>query len=158
MTLVDLAVGVAMAIGIVGILVPLLPGTLLVAGALLVWALEVGETAGWVVFGIGAAFLALGLVVKYALPGRNMKRAGVPNSTLLTGAGVGVVGFFVIPVLGAVIGFVAGVHLAEVRRVGADAARGTTVHALKAVGLSLAIELLAAILAAATWAVGVVVT
>lgn len=158
MTLVDLLTAVAIAIGLAGVVVPILPGTLLILTAMLVWALSVAEPTGWLVFSIAAVLLATGTVVKFALPGRNMARAGVPNSTLLLGAVIGVVGFFVIPVIGLVIGFVLGVYVAEVRRVGEGAARRTTVSALKAVGLSMVIELVAGLLAAMTFVVGVVLT
>lgn len=156
--LVDLLTALAVAVGLAGIVVPVLPGSVLVLGALLAWAVVVGTTTAWVVFAVAASFLVAGGVVKYVVPGRGMKRAGVPTSTLVTGAVASVVGFFVIPVVGFVIGFVAGVYLAEVRRVGAYGARHTTLHALRAVGLSLLIELSAGLLAAATFVVGALLT
>jgi uncharacterized protein YqgC (DUF456 family) len=155
---VEVLVALVIAIGVVGVVVPVLPGTLLVLGAVLVWAWDVGSTTGWVVFAVATAFLVLGAVVKYVVPGRRLKDNGIPGSTLLLGGVLGVVGFFVIPVVGLLIGFVLGVYLAELRRVGTAAAWPATVHALKAVGLSMLIELVASLLAAATWAVGVVVT
>ena len=63
-----------------------------------------------------------------------------------------------VPVVGLLLGFVAGVYAAERRRVGHDAAWPSTLAALRAAGLSILIELAAAVLAAATWVVGVVVT
>ncbi len=68
------------------------------------------------------------------------------------------VGFFVIPVVGLFVGFVLGIYLAERARLGADQAWPSTKHALRAVGLSIVIELTAAVLAAATWVVGLAVT
>ncbi len=158
MTGVDLLVAVAIAVGLVGVIVPVLPGSLLVLAAILLWAIHVGTGAGWVVLALATAFLALGTVVKYVVPGRRLKDAGIPTSTLLLGGVLGVVGFFVVPVVGLLIGFVLGVYLAELRRTTRPEAWPATVHALKAVGLSLLIELSAAMLAALTWAVGVVVT
>ena len=155
MTLTNVLVGLAIAIGLVGIVVPGLPGSLLVAGAIFVWALEVGTTTGWAVFVGASAFIVLGTVIKYAIPGRRMRREGVPTSTLLIGALLGIVGFFVIPVVGIVVGFVLGVYLAELRRLGSQRAWPATVSALKAVGLSILIEFVACLAAAATWAVGV---
>ena len=38
-------------------------------GAILVWAVDVGTATGWAVFGVAAAFILLGTVVKYAVPG-----------------------------------------------------------------------------------------
>ena len=156
MTLTNIAVGVAIVIGIAGIVVPVLPGSLLVGGAILVWALEVSRTSGWVVFAVCATLLVVGNVVKYLIPGRRLK-ATVPTSTLLVGGLGAVVGFFVIPVVGALAGFPIGVYLAERQRVGPGAAGESTKQALKAVGVSILIELVAAVLAAGTWLVGVFV-
>ncbi|KQY64070.1 hypothetical protein ASD30_03630 [Nocardioides sp. Root140] len=157
-TLVDILAALAIAIGLAGILVPVLPGTLLILAALLAWAVSVGDTTAWVVFAVATVVLAAGTIVKFSVPGKHMKQAGVPNSTLMVGAVAGIVGFFVIPVLGLVIGFVLGVYAAEVRRVGESAARRTTVTALKAAGLSILIELAAGLLAALAFAVGVILT
>jgi uncharacterized protein YqgC (DUF456 family) len=156
-TLTNVLVGIAIAVGLVGIVVPGLPGSLLVGAAILVWALQVGTATGWAVFGVAAAFLAVGTVVKYAVPGRRMKREGIPVGTLLLGAVLGIVGFFVVPVVGLVLGFVLGVYLSELFRLGPERAWPATRAALKAVGLSLLIELVASLAAAATWAVGVLV-
>src|SRR5690349_6957194 len=154
----EVLVALAIAVGIVGVVVPVLPGTLLVLVAILVWAWGVGTATAWSVFAVAALFLALGAVVKYVVPGRRLKEGGVPGSTLVLGGVLGIVGFFVIPVVGLVVGFVLGVYLAELRRVGAAAAWPATVHALKAVGLSMLIEMVAGMLAAATWVVGVLAT
>lgn len=158
MSLTEVLVGVAIAVGLVGILVPILPGSILILGAVLVWALELGTTTGWVVFAVATAFLGVGTVVKYVVPGRKLKDAGIPSSTQWTGVALAVPGFFVIPVVGAFVGFVAGVYIAERRRLGASAAGASTWSALQAVGLSLLIELTAGILAASAWVAGVVVT
>ena len=158
MTGVEILVALAIAVGLVGVLLPVLPGSLLVLTAILVWALDVGTGAGWVVLSVATAFLALGAVVKYVVPGRRLKDAGIPTSTLLLGGVLGVVGFFVVPVIGLLIGFVLGVYLAELQRTTRQEAWPATVHAIKAVGLSVLIELTATLLAALTWVVGVVVT
>lgn len=156
MTLTDAAVALAIAVGLAGIVVPVLPGSVLVLAAILVWALEVGTGTAWAVFAVATTFLVVGNVVKYVVPGRRLRTAGVPTSTLWLGGLLGIVGFFVIPVVGLFAGFVLGIYLSERRRVGADEAWPATVHALKAVGLSLLIELVAAVLAAGTWVVGVI--
>ena len=158
MSVTEILVAVAIAVGIAGIIVPVLPGTLLVLGAILVWALEVGTTTGWAVFAVCTTLLAAGSVVKFLVPGRRLQAAGVPTRTLLAGAVLAFVGFFVLPVVGMLVGFVLGVYLAERARTGPALAWPSTVQALKAVGVSILIELVAACLAAATWLVGVVVT
>jgi uncharacterized protein YqgC (DUF456 family) len=154
----DLVAGLVIAVGLVGIVVPLLPGTLLVAAAILGWAAVVGETTGWLLAALALGVLVLGTVVKYAVPHRNLRTQGVPTRTLLAGAVLGVVGFFVVPVVGLPVGFVAGIYLSELQRLGRHAAWPATKAALKAVGLSMLIEILAARVAAAVWAVGAAVT
>ncbi|MFL6004335.1 MAG: DUF456 domain-containing protein [Nocardioides sp.] len=157
MSLTEVVVGVAIAVGLIGILVPVLPGSALILVAILLWALELGSATGWGVFAVAAAFLVIGTVVKYVVPGRQLKEAGIPASTQWTGVALAVPGFFVIPVVGAFVGFVAGVYLAERRRLGPGAGASTR-SALRAVGVSVLIELTAAILAASAWVAGLVVT
>lgn len=154
----EILVGLAVLVGLVGIVVPVLPGSVLILGAVLVWAIEDGSAGAWVVFALVATLLIVGGVVKYAVPGRRLKATGVPQRTLLLGGVLGVVGFFVIPVIGLFLGFVLGVYLAESHRVGRDAAWPSTKHALKAVGVSVLIELAAGLLASLTWLVGAVLT
>lgn len=158
MTGVEFLVALAIAVGLVGVIVPVLPGSLLVLGAILVWAWDLGTATAWVVFAVATTFLAVGSIVKYVVPGRRLRDKDIPSSTLALGGLLGIVGFFVVPVVGLVIGIVLGVYLAELRRVGVDAAWPATLHALRAVGLSILIELVASLLAATTWALGVVLT
>lgn len=158
MTALDVLVGLAVLVGVLGVLVPVLPGGLLIVVAVLVWAVQGGTVTAWTVFAVVVALLATGTIVKYAVPGRNLKAAGVPNRTLVLGGLLGLVGFFVVPVIGLFIGFVLGVYLAEVQRVGRDDAWPSTKHALKAAGLSILIELGFGTLAALCWATGVIAT
>jgi len=158
MTAVEVLVALAIAVGLVGVVVPVLPGSLLVGAAILVWAIDRGGAAAWVVLTVAGALLVTGAVVKYLVPGRRLQRAGVPPGTLLAGAAAGVVGFFVLPVVGLPLGFLLGLYLVEAGRRGPRAAWPATVHAVKAVGLGILIELAFGTLAAMTWAVGVVLT
>jgi uncharacterized protein YqgC (DUF456 family) len=155
---VEVLVALAIAVGLVGILVPILPGSVLVLAAVLVWAWDVGGTTAWVVFGVAATVLVAGGIIKVLVPNRRLKDAGIPASTQWIGAALGVVGFFVVPVIGLFIGFVLGVYLAEHHRLGAAAAWPSTNHALRAVGLSILIELVAGVLATVVWVAGVVLT
>jgi hypothetical protein len=135
----------------------MMPGSTLVVGAILVWAAFEGRSAGWAVFAVAACLVAAGGVVKYLIPGRKLQRSGVPTQTLLLGGILGIVGFFVIPVIGLPIGFVLGVYLAETQRLGSERAWPGTVEALKAVGLGILIELAFTSVAALTWLVGLFV-
>ena len=158
MSATEILVAVLIAVGVAGIIIPVLPGTVLVLGAILVWALEVGTAVAWLVFAFATTFLVLGTIVKYLVPGRQLKASGVPTRTLVAGGVLAFVGFFVVPVVGMFIGFVLGVYVAERARVGAAGAWPSTKAALRAVGVSILIELVAAFLAVATWVIGVVVT
>ncbi|PPK98397.1 hypothetical protein CLV92_10192 [Kineococcus xinjiangensis] len=153
-----LLVALVMAVGVAGTLLPVLPGALLVLAAGLAWAWLTGGAAWWVLLGM-VVVLSGGQVAKYLLPGRRMQELGIPNRTLFVGAALAVAGFFAVPVVGLPLGFVAGVYLAESARLrggGAEAWR-STVHALKAAGLSMAIEVAAALLAVGGWAVAALV-
>jgi uncharacterized protein len=156
MSATDLLVGLAVLVGLVGIVVPVLPGTLLILGAVLVWTFVVSSTSGWLVFAVVALFLGAGAVVKYAVPGRRLQAAGVPTRTIVVGGLLGLVGFFVIPVVVLVVGFVLGVYLSELQRVGTAHAWTTTKAAMLAAGLSMLIELAAGLCAALTWLVATV--
>jgi len=149
-------VALAIAVGMVGILVPLLPGTLLVWAAIAVWAVVERSTESWLVLGVVTALLGTGILVKYLWPARRMRAADVSGRTLAVGAVLGIVGFFVIPVAGLLVGFVLGVYLAElIQRRDQRRAWAATVHAVKGVALSVGVELVAAVLATGVWAVAV---
>ena len=147
----------AIAVGLAGILVPILPGSVLVLAGILVWAVDLGSATAWSVFAVAAVILVVGGVVKYLVPNRRLKSVGVPSSTQWIGAAVGIVGFFVVPVIGLFIGFVVGVYAAERRRVG-PRAWPSTKAALRAVGLSIVIELVAGLAATLVWVGGVLAT
>jgi uncharacterized protein len=151
-----LVCGLAIAVGVVGTLVPIIPGGLLIATSVLVWAAVVRTTAGWVTFGIVGVLLAAGQVVKYLTAGKHMTASGVPRRSIVLAGLAGIVGFFAIPVVGLVLFFVAALYLAERARLGPGPARRSTAVALRAVGLAILVELAAALLAAATWLVAVV--
>jgi len=98
-------------------------------------------------------------VAKYVLAGRHLLTAGVPKSTLVWGGVVGVVGFFVVPVVGLPLGFVLAVYLAELRRLrDGRAARRATVVALQATGITILVELAGALVSSGAWLLAVVVT
>jgi uncharacterized protein YqgC (DUF456 family) len=147
-----IVVGLAIATGLVGIVVPVLPGALLVWAAIAVWALAVGGATAWAVLGIATLAIGGAQIVKVLVPGRRLRDAGVPRRSIVAGVVLAVVGFFLIPVVGFFIGFPLGVYLEERRRLGLHAAAWhSTQEALRAMGLSIVIELTATVLAAGAW-------
>ena len=149
-------VGLAILAGLVGVVVPGLPGLLLCWAAVLVWALVERTALAWLVLGVASALVVAAQVLKWLLPGRRLRAAGVPWRSLAAGGALGVVGFFVVPVVGVALGFPAGVYLAERLRLGGhQAAWASTLVALRGVGLSLLIELAAGLLIGAAWLLAV---
>lgn len=124
---------------------PVLPGTMAIAAGLLIWAVYVGEVTTWVIVGVGLAILAIGQVAMYVIAGKRMQKDGVRNSSLFLGAVGSIIGMFAIPVVGVLVGFIAGVLLAEWgTHKSWQPAWKATIAALKAAGLSMLIELFAA--------------
>jgi uncharacterized protein YqgC (DUF456 family) len=147
----------AIAVGLVGIVLPVLPGTALIFAAIVTWAALEGGAIALIACAIALVALGLAQFLKYAVPGRRLRVEGVPASTLALAAILALVGFFVIPVVGLVVGFVAGIYVAELRRLRDEArARASTAVALRAVGLSIVIELAGGLVAAAVWLTGVI--
>lgn len=145
--------------GLVGVVVPVLPGPVLVWAGVAVWAWARGGAWGWGTLAAVTLVLAVGAVVKYLVPGRRLKRDGVPGRTLVAGGLLGLVGFFVVPLVGLFLGFVLGVYLAERARLGEHPpAWDSTRKALAATGWSILIELAAALTAATLWVTAAVVS
>ncbi|MGC5583660.1 DUF456 domain-containing protein [Ornithinimicrobium sp. W1679] len=158
MTALEIVLALLMAVGVVGIVVPVLPGLLLVVVAVLIWALESPSTSGWVVLGITLTLFLLGTALQWLVPGQRMRRAGVGTSTLVAGVVAAIVGAFLIPVVGLFVGFPVGIFLISLVRTRdrVEAWRATR-HALRAVGTNILIELATAFLIIAVWAVTVLV-
>ncbi len=149
----ELIVFLACLVGIAGTVVPVLPGALLVGGAIVVWAVVEGGAVAWVTALLTCAVLVVGHVLTILIPGRRMSAAGIPTRTLVAGGVLGIVGFFVVPVVGLPLGFVLGVYLAErVRLPDHAAAWPSTVTAMKGTGLSVLLGLASTVLATAIWA------
>jgi len=152
-------VAVACLLGIVGTILPVLPGALLIGGAIVVWAVVEGGTVAYATAAVAVLVLVVGYVLTLWIPGRRMSAAGIPTRTLVAGGLLGIVGLFVIPVVGLPVGFVLGVYLAERLRLRTHAAAWpSTVEAMKGTGLSVLIGLAAAVLATGVWAAVAITT
>ncbi|MCU0264991.1 MAG: DUF456 domain-containing protein [Actinomycetia bacterium] len=157
----EVLIALVMLVGLVGVVVPVLPGLFLVWGAGVVWALlDGGGWVRWTVVGVMTVLLALGTAAGYLLPGRAASGPAASSRWTLPWAAVGgVVGFFVIPVVGFIVGFVLGVLVAElVARRDLRTAWQATLEVLKATGLAMAIQLGAGLLMVLGWVAGVALT
>lgn len=145
-----------MVVGLAGIVLPVLPGLVLMLAAVFVWALEESSGIGWAIFSVSLVLASGATVLKYLVPGRNLRKAGIPNTTLLIAAVGAFIGFFAIPVIGAPIGFVAAIYLVEWRRQGRDGAWPATRKSTTQVALSIGIELTAGLLIFGGWLIAAV--
>lgn len=154
-----IVVGLAIALGLVGTVAAVIPGLILVWAAVGVWAIVEKTPVAWVALAIATVLMVVGQVVKYTVPGRRLKQAGVPRRALVIGGLLGLIGFFVVPVIGLVLGFVLGVYLSERLRLNDHMqAWSSTKHAIKAAGLSIVIELGAGLTIALVWLGAVLLT
>ncbi|MCC2312754.1 DUF456 domain-containing protein [Cellulomonas xiejunii] len=148
----DLLVTVLVVVGLLGVVVQVLPGAFLVGGAVTLWGALQGTGLGWAVAVVAVVLTAAGQVVKYLVAGRHMQRSGVRSSTLVWGGVAGVVGFFVVPVVGLFLFFVGAVFLVEwLRARDVPTARRATLRALQATGLTILVELATAMLVVGVW-------
>jgi uncharacterized protein len=148
-----------MLVGLVGVVVPVLPGLLLVWLASAGTMLYVGtDAAGWAVAGVLTLLFALGTGATIWLTARQGRRGGVPLSSLLSALAGAVAGFFVIPVVGFLIGAFAGLLLGERRRLGDwQPATSSVGQVMRAYGIGVVVELVVGVTMIGIWLVAVVV-
>ncbi len=145
--------GLLVAAGVVGSMVPIIPGPLLILGAM---ALH-GVLTGWdglatAVVALGGGLVALDIVLGIRIPARATSR-GAGRRALLGGALGGVVGFFAIPVVGLPVGWVTGVFLTELPSSGAPAAWRATTATVWSFGVTVLVQAAIALSMAVIWGV-----
>ncbi|MFP3987209.1 DUF456 domain-containing protein [Streptomyces sp. E11-3] len=147
-----LLVSMVMLLGLSGVLIPGVPGAWLVWGAVLWWSLRVQAGVAWWVLVGATAVLLLAEAVKLLLPPRRIRGLGVDRRMVVC-AGLGaLVGFFVVPVVGAVPGFIGGIYGSERARLGGHgAAMASTRLLMRAAGTSVLVELIACLLVMGAW-------
>ncbi|MFD7909826.1 DUF456 domain-containing protein [Streptomyces sp. NPDC059752] len=152
-----LLVGLVLLLGVVGVLIPGVPGTWLVWAGLLWWALHMRSASAWTLLVAATALLLVVQVVKWLLPPRRVRGLGITSRmVVLAGAGA-LLGFVLVPVVGAVPGFVGGIYLCERLRLGTRGEAWASVRAvMRAVGTSVLVELFACLVLVGAW-VGAVV-
>ncbi|MFD3871698.1 DUF456 domain-containing protein [Streptomyces sp. NPDC058623] len=145
-------VGLVLLLGVLGVLVPGVPGTWLVWAGVLWWALHVRSDGAWVLLASATGLLLVVQVVKWLLPPRRIQGLGVTPAMAACAGGGAVLGFVLVPVVGAVPGFMGGMYLYERRRLGTHRAAWAAVRTgMRAAGTSVLVELLACLLITAAW-------
>lgn len=153
-----LLVGFVVAIGVVGTVVPVLPGIWLVWAACVVYGLVDGfGVAGWSAMALITLLAFAGTIAAIAIPQRSAEGEGIPRRWQLVAAAAAVVGFFVVPVIGAALGFVAGIAAGAFARTG-DLRRAAAVTAatLRGIAVGAAVQFAAALAMATAWAAWVI--
>jgi uncharacterized protein len=151
----EIAVGAAMLLGLVGTVVPVLPGLAVVWLAGLVYGLTAGfGTAGTVAFTVMTVLALLGTAAKFGLPARSGAQRGA-RGPAVTAAVVGaLLGALILPVFGLPVGAVIGVWAAERARLGDPAeAWRTTVEIVRSLGVGILVEFTLGTVMLATWLV-----
>ena len=152
---ITIIVALLLLVGALGTVFPILPGSTLVLIGLLVWAIGIGGPVGWTVFIIGGLLVLAGMTASTLLTGKRLKDKQIPNRSILIGAVVGVIGAFVIPVVGLFVGFIGGLYASEYLRLNdPQRAWDASMVALKSVGIGMLIEFSCAGAAIATWLIG----
>lgn len=144
-----------MAVGLAGVIVPLIPGLGLIWLAALAYGLVIGlGTSGWIVLAILTLLLTAGTAAGVLLPARASRARGASTAVLVAGAIGALVGFFAIPVIGAPLGAVAGILLVQYRRAGSrEAAWAATKGVLLGFGQTVGVQLGIGMMMIVTWAV-----
>jgi uncharacterized protein YqgC (DUF456 family) len=116
-----LGFGIAVAfifVGIIGIIVPILPGTLLIWLTVLIYAWRTGfEVIGWpsLVFITIIAFIAG--TAQFWLPLLGAQKQGAAKRAMFLGVVGAIIGTFVVPLVGTVIGYAVGIFLGEYMKI-----------------------------------------
>lgn len=150
-------VGLVMLLGLFGVLLPGVPGPPIVWAAVLWWAMTERSGLAWTILMGATAVLLLNQAVKWLLPARDLRAVGAPYRTLFLAGAAGVVGFFVVPVIGVLLGAIGGLYVLERARLGSHGdAWASTRTVMRAIGTSVLIELIACLVVVGAWAGAVV--
>lgn len=145
---------VVMLVGMIGVIVPVMPGLVVV------WVASVGTTlwvatdvVGWSVAAVLTVLFALGTLATVYLPARRGRRGGAPRRSLAVAALGAAVGFVVIPVIGFLVGGFGAFLLAEQQRLGEwGPAWSSLATVVRAYGLGVLVELGLGLTMIAIWA------
>lgn len=160
-TLLTVVTAIVLVVALFGTLLPVIPGIGLMWAAALVYGLIVGfDTLGTATMVLLTILTIASVVLGFLVPKRAADEVGVRTSSQLVGLVFGVVGFFLIPVFGVVIGALAGILLAEyVDKDDMQLAWQATVATAKGFGISAIIQFglgFAMLLLWSAWAVTVI--
>jgi uncharacterized protein YqgC (DUF456 family) len=95
---------VVMLLGLFGLIIPILPGLVIIWLAALGYGLVAGfGTLGWIMFAIISVLLVVGEMAEHVLMGTLTHKGGAPWWVVLVVLAVAIAGNFIIPILGGVL-------------------------------------------------------
>lgn len=138
-----LVVGVVLVIGLCGVVLPVVPGLVLMWAAALFYGFAVGwTTTGVAVMVLLSVLVIAGIVTGILVPQKAAAESGASGMAQLGGLVGAIVGFFVIPVFGVIVGALAGLLIVEyVRNDDLAMAWTATKGTARGFGLSILIDL-----------------
>lgn len=145
--------GVIIAIGVMGTILPILPGILLAFSGVFLYGVLTGWDAVAIsITGLAAAVAAAGVVLGVRIPAK-ATGAVVGRRSLQAGMIGGFIGFFAIPVIGLALGWLVGVFVSEARVSDLGAARKSTISIVRSFGKSVIVQFGLAMAMALLWGV-----
>jgi uncharacterized protein YqgC (DUF456 family) len=145
--------GLVMLIGLAGTVIPILPGLVVIWGAAVVYGIASGfDVVAWIAIAVITALFATALWLAVKLPQRRTADAGVSLALQFFALGIAVVGYFAIPVVGAPLGFVAGIFLGRMATTrDAPTAWASTKAALVGMFHAASVQFIAGVLMILVW-------
>jgi len=108
---------VAMAVGLIGAVLPVLPGSILIWLGAVLWAWVDGfEHVGWPTLTILGLLMIAASVSDIWMSALGARKGGASWQALLAGVALGIVGFIFLSLPGAIVGVLAGILAVESRR------------------------------------------
>lgn len=150
---------VLLLVGAAGVVLPVLPGSLLIIVTLLVWAVLLSGPAAWTAAVVGVVLAGVGWSASTVLTGRALHREQIPRGPVLVAVLAALVGMVLLPPLGLFIGFAVGLFAAEYLRRDRDwqAAGSASLRALHAMGIGILVEFCLAGVAVSCFVIGLLV-
>lgn len=103
-----------MIVGLLGLLIPIIPGLVIIWLASLAYGIGVGfQTPGWIFFIILTVIMVVGSVVDNIVMGHQAHRTGASWISVLLAMIFGLVGTFILPIIGGFLGALAALFVAE---------------------------------------------
>jgi uncharacterized protein len=153
-----LLVAVLMAMGLAGVVLPFVPGLPIIWGAALLYGIMTDFGGiGWTAMVAITLLVIVGMAASIVLPDRAGAAAGASRATRLFAGLLGLLGFFVVPVIGFPLFACLGVLIAQYRETDDwETAVDSTVAVLKGFGVGILAELGAGLAMVLVWVAWVI--